>query len=347
MTPARRWPTPGLGLTVYGCEPDEAELFVELAAGRGVVPTLLAAPVSEATAGAVPRNRCVSVGHTSEVTGSVLRALKDAGVDYLSTRSIGTDHIDMEAARALGMKVGNVTYPPDGVADFTVMLILMAIRNAAGLVGTTPGLDPGPTGPRGRDLREMTVGVVGPGRIGRAVIARLGGFGCRVLACGARRPGAAPAPLVPFEELLRESDVITLHLPLEARTRHLIGRPELAAMKRGACLVNTARGALVDTDALIAALESSALGAAALDVLEGEEALVHPAHPGRPVLDRRLLALQQMPNVIVTPHAAYRTTRALRETVEVTLANCLAHERTHTNAETYGRDPVRGLLGGA
>jgi D-specific alpha-keto acid dehydrogenase len=343
----RRRAQPTLGLTVYACEPDEAAVFDELCPRFGVVPTLTSDAVSAARPVLVPGNRCISVGHKSEVAAPELRALRDAGVEYISTRSIGLDHIDVRAADRLGITVDNVTYAPDGVAEYTLMLILMSIRNVMGIVRSAERHDFRLSGVRGRDLRDMTVGVVGLGRIGTAVVHRLHGFGCRVLACG--NPPAEPvaAEFVALDELLRESDVVTLHLPLTAHTRHIIGGRQLATMKHGAFLVNTGRGALVDTGALVAALEAGHLGGVAVDVLEGEEGIFYADHTARPVDHHWLLRLQQMPNAIVTPHTAYYTRRALQDTVERTLINCLRFERNRTNAETEDRDLVRGLLGRA
>jgi len=126
---------------------------------------------------------------------------------------------------------------------------------------------------------------------------------------------------------LHESDVVTLHLPLNADTRHLIGRDQIKTLKEGAFLVNTGRGPLVDTDALLAALESGKLGGAALDVLEGEEGIFYFDCTTRAVDNQFLLRLQQLPNAIVTPHTAYYTRRALHDIVENTLTNCLSFER--------------------
>lgn len=322
----------GLGLTVFGCEQDEADLFARLSPHFGVVPTLTTTAASEASAYSVPRNRCVSVGHKSRVSAPTLRALKETGVEYLSTRSRGLNHIDLQAAQTLGITVENVAYAPDGVADYTVMLMLMAIRNAKAIVSSAERFDFRLGGVRGKELRDATVGVVGVGRIGLAVIRRLQGFGCRVLAFGNNQalPGAATS--VALDQLLRDSDIVTLHLPLTRETRHIIGRGELEAMKPGAVLVNTGRGALVDTDALIAALDWGRLAGVALDVLEGEEGYFYFDWTGKPIDNQFLLRLQDLPNVILTPHTAYYTDRVLHDTVEATLRNCLKFEGFQTYA---------------
>jgi D-specific alpha-keto acid dehydrogenase len=336
-----------LGITVYGCEPDEADLFHEWSPRFGVVPTLTTDAVTEANARLVPGNRCISVGHKSELSGRELRALQAAGVEYVCTRSIGVDHIDLHAAEELGIVVDNVMYAPDGVADFTLMLILMAIRNAKEVVSSAHKHDFRLGRVRGRDLRDMTVGVLGVGNIGQAVIKRLRGFGCRVLAYNDTRPAAAAADFVSLDVLLSESDIVTLHMPLNADTHHFIGRRQLDAMKQGAFLVNTGRGALVDTDALIVALESGKLGGAALDVVEGEEAIFYFDRTTTPIDNQLLLRLQQLPNAIVTPHTAFYTARALHDTIEQTLMNCLSFERNRASEETQDRILVRGLLGRA
>lgn len=309
------------GITVFGCEKDEADVFAEIAPRFGIVPTMTSAPVAECGAMPAIGNRCVSVGHKSKISKANLIALRKAGVQYISTRSIGFDHIDTEAARKMGLTIGNVMYSPDGVADYTLMLILMAIRNAKTIVTCAEKHDFRLDTVRGKELREMTVGVVGAGRIGRAVIERLRGFGCRVLTYGHRQN---PALLC---GLLRESDIVTLHTPLNADTHYMIGGEQLETMKRGAYLINTGRGALVDTGALVKALEEGKLGGAALDVLEGEEGLFYFDWSQKAIDHAYLLRLQKMPNVIITPHTAYYTGRALYDTVETTIRNCLDFER--------------------
>jgi D-specific alpha-keto acid dehydrogenase len=312
------------GITVYGCGRDEAALFRTLAPRFGVTPTITEAPVSEATAELASGNRCVSVGHRTPVTGSVLRALRAAGVTYLSTRSVGCNHIDVACAESVGITVETTAYSPDSVADYTLMLMLMAVRHAKSTIRRAAVHDYRLNDVRGRELRDLTVGVVGTGRIGTAVLDRLRGFGCAVLACDSR-PGAGPEQ-VPLDELLRRSDVVTLHTPLTAETHHLLDRRRIALMRPGAFVVNTGRGALLDTEALVAALETGRLGGAALDVLEGEEGIFYTDRREKPVECAALVRLQEMPNVLVSPHTAFYTDHALRDTVENSLTNCREFE---------------------
>jgi D-specific alpha-keto acid dehydrogenase len=313
-----------MGITIYGCEQDEAVVFQELAPRFGVVPTITGAAVSDANLELVDGNCCISVGHKTHIPNSVLLALRQAGVEYLSTRSIGCNHIDVQCAQRMGISVEAVAYSPDSVADYAVMLMLMAVRNAKSSISRGQVHDYRLNDVRGKELRDMTVGIIGTGRIGAAVLDRLRGFGCRVLAYD-RCPKAC-ADYVPLNELLEQSDVVTLHTPLNADTHHLLNSHRIGQMRHGAFLINTGRGSLLDTDALVSALESGRLGGAALDVLEGEEGVFYSDHRGRAIENQLVLRLQQMPNVLITPHTAYYTEHALRDTVENTFLNCLRFE---------------------
>ncbi|WP_376774677.1 D-isomer specific 2-hydroxyacid dehydrogenase family protein [Saccharothrix violaceirubra] len=310
----------GTGITIYGCSGDEADLFRELAPRFGVVPSITEAALDEGNAGLAAGNRCVSVGHRTRVGNSALVALRRVGVRYLSTRSVGFDHVDVEYAGSLGISVGNVSYSPDSVADYVLMSMLMVVRGAKATIRRVDSHDYRLGEVRGKELRDLTVGVVGTGRIGTAVVSRLRGFGCRILAHDTR-PGVA-VDHVPLDDLLRQSDIVTLHTPLNADTYHLLDRRRIARMKRGAYVVNTGRGALLDTGALVAALESGALGGAALDVLEGEEGIFYADRRDEPVENGHLARLRDLPNVFVSPHTAFYTDHALSDTVENCLVNC-------------------------
>jgi D-specific alpha-keto acid dehydrogenase len=315
---------PTTGITVYGCGQDEAVLFRELASRIGMTPTITEAAVSAVNVDLARGNRCVSVGHKNQITHAALLALSKVGVMYISTRSIGYNHIDVEYAESVGISVENVAYSPDSVADYTLMLMLMAVRNAKSVVRRAEAHDYRLHEVRGKELRDLTVGVIGTGRIGAAVMDRLRGFGCHLLAYDSNPQTSAD--YVPLDDLLMQSDIVTLHTPLDASTHHLLNRERIEQMKRGAYVINTARGPLVDTEALVSALESGALGGAALDVLEGEEGIFYADRRNGCVENSLLLRLQELPNVLVTPHTAYYTDHALRDTVENCIINCLKFE---------------------
>jgi len=191
-----------------------------MAPGLGVLPTITEAAVSEANIGLALGNRCISIGHKTQVTNSTLLALSEAGVTYISTRSVGYNHVDVNYAESVGIAVETVAYSPDSVADYTLMLMLMAVRHAKSVIRRAEVHDYRLNDVLGKELRDLTIGVIGTGRIGAAVMDRLRGFGCRMLAHD-KRPRTG-AEYLPLDELLQQSDVVTLHTPLTAETHHLL-----------------------------------------------------------------------------------------------------------------------------
>jgi len=324
LAPPSSAAVPTTGITIYGCGADEAALFREMAPRFGVEPTITEAAVSETNIELASGNRCISVGHKTRVTNATLLALSQAGVTYISTRSIGYNHIDVEYAEGALISVENVAYSPDSVADYTLMLMLMSVRNAKSIIRRADIHDYRLHDVPGKELRDLTVGVIGTGRIGAAVMDRLRGFGCQTLAYDTR-PMAA-TDYVPLDELLERSDIVTLHTPLNADTYHLLDHQRIEQMKYGAFIINTGRGSLLDTDALISALESGRLGGAALDVLEGEEGIFYADRRDQPIESKQLLRLQELPNVLVSPHTAYYTDHALSDSVVNSIINCLKFE---------------------
>lgn len=319
--------SPTFQITVYGCTPDEKVLFESLAPALGVSVSTAPEAVTADNAELAHGNPCVSVSHKNPISNETLLALKRAGVRYVSTRSVGFNHIDVDFAASIGMTVGNVAYSPDSVADYTLMLMLMSLRGAKSTIRRTDTHDYRPGTVRGRELRDLTVGVVGTGRIGAAVIDRLRGFGCEVLAHDIRpRPATAGVEHVDLDTLVERSDVITLHAPLSKESHHLLDRRRIARMRPGAYVINTGRGALVETPALVSALEEGRLGGAALDVVEGEEGIFYADLRGREIPNSWLARLQEMPNVLVSPHIAYLTDHALQDTVENSIMNCREFE---------------------
>ena len=164
-----------MGITFFGCGKDEAALVGELAPRHGIVPIVTDAAASEATLELISGNRCISVGHKTRISNSVLLTLRRYGVRYISTRSAGYDHIDLLSAERMGICVENVAYSPDSVADYTLMLMLMILRNTKMTISRVQAYDYRLIDVPGRELGDLTIGVVGTGRIGTAVISRLKG----------------------------------------------------------------------------------------------------------------------------------------------------------------------------
>lgn len=231
------------------------------------------------------------------------------GVKYLCCRSIGFDHVDLARAAELGMRVSNVGYPPNGVANYAIMLMMMSLRRFGHIQKRVEVQDYSLKGKMGRDLSTCTVGVIGTGHIGRTVLKHLSGFGCRLLAYDIypSREAEQYAEYVSLDTLLAESDVITLHTNATAENHHLINDETLAKMKDGVTIVNTARGKLIDSAALIRALESGKVGGAALDVLENENGLYYYNLAGEIIPNQELALLRSFPNVILSPHTAFYT----------------------------------------
>jgi len=244
----------------------------------------------------------------------LLERFSALGVRYILTRSIGYDHIDLEAARALDMRVSCVTYPPETVANYAVTLLLMSLRSLRQIMDRANIQDYSLKGKIGRDIDECTVGVIGTGRIGKTVIQRLHAFGCRLLAYDIHPDHALSGlcEFVPLDTLFRESDAITLHAPATEENVHMLNHRTFSLMKEGAVVVNTARGTLIDTAALISALEQGRLCGAALDVLEDENGLYYHNRVGDCIPNPQMAQLRAFPNVILTPHTAFYTRKVVR-----------------------------------
>lgn len=260
------------------------------------------------------------IGH-SHGSRAVLEKLGQLGIRCISTRTIGYDHIDMEAAQELGITVCNASYAPYNVADFTVMLLLMLLRKAKISICRALVNDFSLNGMQGREIRSLTIGILGTGKIGKTVIHNLSGFGCRILAYDKYESQEIKeyASYADLETIYRECDVISLHMPLNKETYHMINKESIEKMKKGVLLINTARGALIDSEDLIEALEKEWIGGAGIDTLEEEEGVAH-VHVGTKIIDKRsLLYLKQFPNVILTQHYAFFTEEAAKAMVESSL----------------------------
>ena len=260
----------------------------------------------------------VTILGQGKIDRELLTEYKKLGVKCISTRTIGSDHIDLNAAKELGFHVCNANYAPDGVADFTIMMILMCLRQYKQAFWRGYVNDFSLAGLQGRNLCAMTVGVMGTGRIGQQVIRDLRGFGCRILAYDVYQNAevAEMAEYVDLDTLYRESDIITLHMPLLPTTHHVINHESIAKMKKGVILVNCARGGLTDTEALIDGIESMQIGALGMDTAEGEEGIIHCDRRSDIIANRNWFYLHQFRNVIMTQHMAFYTEQAVDSMVQ-------------------------------
>jgi D-lactate dehydrogenase len=281
-----------------------------------------------------------------EVSLEVVEALAEGGVRLLALRSAGFNHVDLEAAEARGIVVARVpAYSPYAVAEHAVGLILSLNRKLHRAYARVREGNFALQGLLGFDLHGKTVGVVGTGKIG-AVFARImKGFGCRILAHDLRpQPEVAglPAEYVDLETLLGESDIVALHLPLTPATHHIIDDGAIQRMKEGVILVNTSRGGLVDTRAVIAGLKSGKIGSLALDVYEEEEDLFFEDLSDTVIRDDVFARLLTFPNVLITGHQGFFTREALDNIARTTLGNVTAFERGEGTLHLVRAEEVRG-----
>lgn len=256
------------------------------------------------------------------ITTVIDRAMIDGwhacGVRCIATRTIGYDHIDWAYAKSLGMGVIHITYSPASVADYTIMLMLMGCRRIKHIMERAAVQDYTLKGKIGRELPDCTVGIIGTGKIGSMVIRHLSGFGCRILAydiCQNSEIGGC-ARYTSLDTIWEECDIISLHAPATGENYHMIDAAAIAKMKQGVLLINCARGSLIDTEALIAGIESGKIGFAGLDVIEQESGLYYFNRMGEPLNNPQLAVLRSYANVLVTPHTAFYTDRAVADMVE-------------------------------
>jgi len=267
-----------------------------------------------------------------KLSAPALEALSAGGTRLVALRSAGYNHVDLVAAGRLGIQVVRVPeYSPYAVAEHAVALVLALNRRIHQAYARVRDWNFSLDGLVGFDLHGKTVGVVGTGRIGRAAAQIFHGFGCRLLCFDAAPDMALERELgaryVPLDTLYAEADIITLHVPLTPSTHHLVSAEALGKMKRGVMLINTGRGALIDSRALIEVLKRGHIGAAGLDVYEEEEGIFFQDLSGKVLQDDVLARLLTFPNVLVTSHQAFLTREALGNIADTTLASIQAFER--------------------
>jgi D-lactate dehydrogenase len=314
-------------LAVFSTKPYDREYLTLANATLATPHTLIFHdfPLSPETVSLAAGADAVCVFVNDALPPAALTDLHALGVRAVLLRCAGYNNVDLPTAEALGLGVANVpAYSPEAVAEFAVALVQTLNRKTHRAYNRVREGNFSLDGLMGRTLCGKTVGVVGTGKIGLAFARIMKGFGCRVLAYDpfpAEGFEGVVGEYVALEVLLGESDFVSLHCPLTEGTKHVVNGQTLGLMKKGAMLVNTSRGGLVDTESVIAALKSKHLGGLALDVYEAEGALFYQDHSAEIIQDDRLMRLMTFPNVLVCGHQAFFTEEALTEIAECTIRN--------------------------
>ncbi len=311
-------------LAFYDTKPYDRDYFRRAADGTGIVVNHHEFRLTEETVGSAAGAQAVCVFVNDRLNRECLAQLAELGVKLVALRCAGFNNVDREAAAGLGSTVVRVpAYSPHAVAEHTVALLLALNRKIHRAFNRVREHNFSLNGLVGFDLHGKTIGIIGTGKIGRVTAQIFRGFGCRVLTFD-------PMPMeewatdqgisyTQIETLLAESDVVSLHLPLTPETHQMLNATSISLMKRGAFLLNTSRGKLVDTAAVIEALKSGQLGGVALDVYEEEEGIFFEDHSGAVLQDDELARMMTFPNVLITAHQAFLTHEALSEIARVTL----------------------------
>ncbi len=321
-------------IAFFDTKPYDREFFEAAANRSGLELSFLDHRLSEATTVTAHGAAAVCCFVNDRLDRAVLTQLHSAKVRHVAMRCAGFNNVDLPAAKELGLTVTRVpAYSPHAVAEHTIALLQTLNRRIHRAHNRVREHNFSLAGLVGFDLHGRTAGIVGTGKIGRITAEILRGFGMRVLAYdpfpSTEWAAGNHVTYVALSELFRESHVVSLHVPLTRETHHFINADSLAQMRRGVYLVNTSRGKLVDTGALIAALKTGHVGGVALDVYEEEEGVFFEDLSGNVLADDELARLITFPNVLITSHQAFLTREALAEIARVTTENlqCLAHGR--------------------
>jgi len=323
-------PSSVIAAAVFDTKPYDREALQQASANHGIEWHFLEFRLTEDSASAAKNARAVCVFVNDQLNRSCLKLLASLGVELVALRCTGFNNVDVDAARELKLTVTRVpVYSPHAIAEHAVALLLTLNRKTHRAFNRVRELNFSLNGLVGSDLYGKTAGIVGTGKIGRVTGQILRGFGMRVLAYDpfpndewARQ--AEVEYVEALSELLRTSDVVSLHTPLIPETRYTIRAETLKLMKRGSILINSSRGGLVDTKALIKALKAGHLAGVGLDVYEEEEGIFFEDLSGDVLHDDDLARLLTFPNVLITAHQAFLTHEALSEIAHTTVTNISA-----------------------
>lgn len=315
-------------ITVYSTSSYERPLFEE-EISHELELTFKAESLTMETVHLAEGSEAISVFTNDDVSAEVLESLQKYGVKYITTRTMGVDHIDLEKAGELGIKVSNVPhYSPHSVAEHTIALMLALNRKLIPASRKIRDYNFTLNGLVGFDMHGKTVGILGAGEIGAVSARILYGFGCKILIYDIKENKELvekyDAQYVSVEDLCKASDIITIHAPLTEETKHLINKEKIKLMKDGVMIINAARGGIVKTEDLLEGLKSGKVGHFGMDVYEHEKGLFFEDHFSDLIQDDIFIRLLGYKNVIVTAHQAFLTREALQENINTTIKNLSA-----------------------
>ena len=311
-------------IAFFDAKPYDLPAFTKYGRENGIEFKFFETKLNEDTVALAAGTDGVCVFVTDTVNAAVIDRLCASGVKFVALRCAGYNNVDLEYA-AGNVRVARVpAYSPYAVAEHAMALLLTSIRRIHKAYIRTKDFNFSLNGMTGFDLHGKTVGVVGTGRIGRVFIDICRGFGMKVLAYDKFPAKDAGLDYVDLDTLFRESDVISFHCPLTEETYHLVNADSVRKMKKGVVLVNTSRGALIDSEALLEGIKERQIGAACLDVYEEESDVFFRDFSGHIVEDDTLARLITMPNVLVTSHQAFLTEEALDNIAAATADNLTA-----------------------
>jgi len=313
-------------IAFYGTKPYDKKWFEPLGKDYGFDIRFIELPCNKDTIGLAKGYDAICIFVNDYVDAGMIDELCEMKVKGILLRSAGFNHVDIRAAQGRIAVLRVPSYSPEAVAEFAMALLLTINRKTHKAYGRTREFDMRLNGLMGMDLNHKVAGVVGTGKIGQAMIQILKGFQMHVLAYDPYPNKSLEVEYVSMEELMKRSDVISLHCPLTPETKHMINKETIALMKEGVYLINTSRGGLIDTDSLIDGLLEKKFGGVGLDVYEEEEGIFYEDRSGDIITDENLARLMTFPNVLVTSHMGFFTEEAMQAIAVETLENAYALE---------------------
>lgn len=318
-------------VTFYGRKPYDEIWFGPLSKEYGVDIHFVESALNEETLILAQGSQAVCIFVNDPVDAAMIEKMHAMGIRAILLRCAGFNHVDLKAAKGKIEVLRVPSYSPDAVAEYAMGLLLCINRNIHRAYIRSRDFNMNINGLMGTDLAGKVAGVVGTGKIGQSMIRILKGFQMKILAYDPYPVEGLDVEYVSFEELVKKSDLITLHCPLTSTTKHLINKRTIALMKQNVYLINTSRGALIQTDDLIDALLDKKFAGVALDVYEEEEGLFYEDRSNEIIRDDNLARLMTFPNVMVTSHMGFFTEEAMEAIARVTLENAVCVSKGETS----------------